>query len=412
MKLRARHRRTVLLAVGIPVVVLVVLIRLVTLTPPDLQPRAALPSALRVPGSSPTPGWPAAGQAALDVPGIGWLGSAGGQAPRPTASLAKVMTAYLTLAKYPLSATGGGFTLTVTPAEVRVELEDARQGDSVVPVRAGERLDERQLLEALLIRSGDNIARMLAEYEAGSVAQFVREMNDAARALGMHQTTYTDPSGLDPATISDARDQVRVFERAMRYPVFRQIVSMPSVTLPVTGTVDNYDPLISEGYEGKTGSDGQAAGCLAFFKYLTVAGRRLTVVGVVLGQGTGDLTSVLLGAAAAAAQRLVTSVAPAIQARTVLPAHTAAMVVTNAAGRRVSAGTAAPLRVIAWGGLRERLMLRPRTLGTDLRAGERVGEAALAGGLPAPQDGRSRTAVRASAPLPAPGLLWRLEHLL
>jgi serine-type D-Ala-D-Ala carboxypeptidase (penicillin-binding protein 5/6) len=83
----------------------------------------------------------------------------------------------------------------VTPADAQAEAQDAKQGESVVAVRAGERLDERQLLEALLIQSGDNIARMLAAYEAGSVSRFVVEMNRTARALGMHQTTYTDPSG-------------------------------------------------------------------------------------------------------------------------------------------------------------------------------------------------------------------------
>jgi hypothetical protein len=50
----------------------------------------------------------------------------------------------------------------------------------------------------------------------------------------------------------------------MRFPVFRQIVAMTSLTLPVAGTVTNYDPLIAEGYTGKTGSDSAAGGCLAF----------------------------------------------------------------------------------------------------------------------------------------------------
>jgi D-alanyl-D-alanine carboxypeptidase (penicillin-binding protein 5/6) len=62
-----------------------------------------------------------------------------------------------------------------------------------VAVHAGERLDQRGLLEALLIPSGDNIAQMLAAYEAGSVPRFVAEMNRTARALGMDTTTYTRP---------------------------------------------------------------------------------------------------------------------------------------------------------------------------------------------------------------------------
>ena len=178
------------------VVAAAVVVRLITLKPPNVVLRAAYTTTVRLPGSAPHPAWPAGGQAALVVQGIGSLGSAGGETPRPTASLAKVMTAYLTLAKYPLSRTGGGFTLTVTPADARSEVQDARQDESVVAVRAGERLDERQLLEALLIPSGDNIARILAAYDAGSVSRFVAQMNRTARVLGMDKTTYTDPERL------------------------------------------------------------------------------------------------------------------------------------------------------------------------------------------------------------------------
>ena len=83
---------------------------------------------------------------------------------------------------------------------------------------------------------------MLAAQVAGSETRFLAEMNAGARALGMDHTIYTDPSGFDPSTVSTAADQLRVFRQAMRFPVFAQIVSMASVTLPVAGTVTNYDP--------------------------------------------------------------------------------------------------------------------------------------------------------------------------
>jgi D-alanyl-D-alanine carboxypeptidase (penicillin-binding protein 5/6) len=174
-----------------------------------------------------------------------------------------------------------------------------------VAVRAGEQLTERQLLEGLLIASGNNLARMLATRVAGSEIRFIAEMNARARAFGMDHTTYTDSSGFDPRTVSTAADQLRVLRRAMRFPVFRRIVSMAAVTLPVAGTLTNYNPLIAEGYAGKTGSDSAAGGCLAFFTPVTVGGRRLTAVGVVLGQGHGSDTSELLAAAGEAAEQLV-----------------------------------------------------------------------------------------------------------
>jgi D-alanyl-D-alanine carboxypeptidase (penicillin-binding protein 5/6) len=188
-----------------------------------------------------------------------------------------------------------------------------------VAVRAGEQLTERQLLEALLIPSGNNIAWMLAAGVAGSETRFIAEMNAKARALGMDHTTYTDPSGFDPDTVSTAADQLRVLQRAMRFTVFRQIVSMASVTLPVAGRVTNFNPLIAEGYAGKTGSDSAAGGCLAFFTHVTVGARRLTAAGVVMGQGEGGDTSVILAAAGEAAERLVHSVVPVDRMRTIPP---------------------------------------------------------------------------------------------
>jgi D-alanyl-D-alanine carboxypeptidase (penicillin-binding protein 5/6) len=254
--------------------------------------------------------WPAQGQAAVAL-GKERPTASPAQHPVPIASLAKVMTAFLTLKRYPLSGAQDGFTVTISEADAQDEARDAAESQSGVAVAAGEQLTERQLLEALLIPSGNNIARILAAHVAGSDTSFVAEMNAEARALGMGHTTYTDPSGFDPSTVSTAADQLRVFAQAMRFPVFRQIVSMPSVTLPVAGTRTNFNPLIAEGYAGKTGSDSAAGGCLAFFTSVTIGGRPTTAIGVVLGQGQGSNTRAILAAAGEAARRIVDSVAAA-----------------------------------------------------------------------------------------------------
>ena len=254
--------------------------------------------------------WPQQGQAAL-VLGNGVPRASPGQRPVPIASLAKVMTAYLILERYPLRGAEDGFTLTVTPGQAQAAPQDAAQRQSVVAVQVGEQLTERQLLEALLVASGNNIARMLAVWVAGSEARFISEMNARAHVLGMAQTAYTDPSGFDPGTVSTAADQLRVFQAAMRLPAFRQIVSMASVTLPVAGTLTNFNPLIAAGYAGKTGSDSAAGGCLAFLTHPPAGARSLTAVGVVLGQGQGNDTRALLAAAGDAARLMVQSAVPA-----------------------------------------------------------------------------------------------------
>ena len=250
--------------------------------------------------------WPEQGQAAIVIGGSNPAASPD-QQPAPIASLAKVMTAYLTLERHPLSAAQAGFTITVTEAEADAVVEESDQGESVVAVEPGEKLTERQLLEALLIPSGNDIARILATRLAGSEARFVAEMNAAARTLGMDDTTYTDPSGFDPGTVSTAADQLRIFRRAMRTPAFRQIVSTADITLPVVGTVTNFNPLLGAGFAGKTGSDSAAGGCLAFFTHVSAGGRRRTAVGVVMGQGEGSDTGALLTAAGEAAEQLVDS---------------------------------------------------------------------------------------------------------
>ena len=266
-------------------------------TPVNHRPSALLPRGK----------WPAQGQAAIVVGG-GRPAASPDQSPAPIASLAKVMTAYLTLERYPLSGDEDGFTMTVSAAAAHEVAEEADEGQSTVPVQAGEQLTERQLLEALLIPSGNNIARMLAARVAGDEANFVDQMNAEAEELGMDGTTYTDPSGFDPGTVSTAADQLRVFRKAIGSEAFRQIVSTAEVTLPVAGTVTNFNPLLAAGYPGKTGSDSAAGGCLSFFTKVTVGGRRKTAVGVVMGQGDGSDTSALLAAAADSAEALVASV--------------------------------------------------------------------------------------------------------
>jgi D-alanyl-D-alanine carboxypeptidase (penicillin-binding protein 5/6) len=388
------------------------LLRLVTVAPPDARVSAAIAGEVRIPGTPPRPAWPAAGEAALTVPGIASLGASREDPPRPIASVAKVMTAYLTLERFPLAPGHNGFSLRITRAEARAEAADLRQDQSVLPVAAGERLNERQLLEGLLIPSGNNIARILAVYETGSVGRFLAEMNATARSLGMDHTRYTDPSGFATSTVSTAADQLRVFLAALRFPAFRAIISTAAVTLPVAGTVTNYDPLIGQGYDGKTGSDGAAEGCLAFVKHLRVGGRRIPVVGVVLGQGVGENTTTILDAAGAAAEALVHSVAVRLGVERVLPARHRVLLATTAAGARVRGVTVRALSVIGWPGLTERLRMSARHLGEGVHPGETIGRVALAGPLPLPLGEDPRTPVRATANANAPGFGWRVGHLL
>jgi serine-type D-Ala-D-Ala carboxypeptidase (penicillin-binding protein 5/6) len=242
--------------------------------------------------------WPADGQAAVQV-GQSRVQLGPNQHAAAIASVAKVMTAYVVLRDHPLRLDQDGPTITLTGADVADTDRRRRQHESVVSIAAGEQLTERQALQALLLPSANNIAAVLARWDAGSVDRFVARTNATARSLGMTHTRYTDPSGYDDATVSTAADQVRVVDRAMRLPLFASIVATPSATLPVAGTVHNTNTLLGhDGFVGvKTGSTAAAGSCFAFRAIRWIDGKRTTITGVVLGQpGNGQVAAGLAAA--------------------------------------------------------------------------------------------------------------------
>jgi D-alanyl-D-alanine carboxypeptidase (penicillin-binding protein 5/6) len=202
------------------------------------------------------------------------------------ASVAKVMTAYVILHDHPLPPGGSGPDIAVQSSEAAAYPSQIRDGDSLVPVVAGERLTERQALEALLLPSADNVAWILARWDAGSQAAFVARMNATARRLGLTGTSYTDPSGLDPSTTSTAADQVRLGMAAMRVPALATIAAMSTAVVPVAGLVRNYNTLLGQdGIAGlKTGSTHAAGGCVLIAAWHKASGHRTLIVAAVLGQ--------------------------------------------------------------------------------------------------------------------------------
>jgi serine-type D-Ala-D-Ala carboxypeptidase (penicillin-binding protein 5/6) len=252
-------------------------------------------------------GWPAEGQGAYQL-GNALPAASSAERPVPIASLAKVMTAYLVLRRFPLVGTAPELSLRITPADVADTARRRASDQSIVDVRAGERLSERDALMALLLPSANNIAVVLARVTAGTVAEFVYEMNVAANRLGMTHTVYTDPSGYDSRTVSTALDQLKLAEVAAADPTLEELMATRTYTLPVEGEVANTNSLLGQdGFVGmKTGSDDAAGGCFMFRSRRVVHGAVVDLVGVVLGQRGRDLIT----AGLYAAKQLVDRVAP------------------------------------------------------------------------------------------------------
>lgn len=112
-------------------------------------------------------------------------------------------------------------------------------GDSVMGLRPGERLSLRDLLYGLLVPSGDDAAIVIAEAVGGNQAAFVAEMNAESAALGLTDTHFVNPHGLDAAGhLSSPYDMIEIAHAAMRYPLFRQIVDTRHIVIKGTWTYD------------------------------------------------------------------------------------------------------------------------------------------------------------------------------
>ncbi len=379
----------------------------VQLLRPVPQPalRSTAPASETVRGPAPTLPWPHQGEAAVAVVGAGTVGSAGPSAPVPVASLAKVMAALVVLHDHPLSPGQSGPEVSITPADQAVFEADQAAGDSVAPVVAGESLSELQLLEGLLIPSADNLAQLIAPWDAGTEAAFVARMNRSAATLGMRSTHYADAGGVSPSTVSTATDELRLAEAAVTNSVLMSIVRQPSVNLGGFALV-NYNNLLGQsGIIGiKTGSTSAAGGCFMFAADGTASGQKVQVVGVVLGQkGTS-----LINSALQASRVLIQPVLAAFQPVTALHAGSVVGEITSPWGSPVPVVASKSVVVRHFGDEQVSVTVKATKtpLPDDLADGTQVATVTVnAGG-----DITTVPATTAGA-TSGPSVRWRLEHI-
>jgi serine-type D-Ala-D-Ala carboxypeptidase (penicillin-binding protein 5/6) len=140
---------------------------------------------------------------------------------RPIASTTKLMTALITLQQFPRL----GHRLAAAPYK-------AGPAESRINLRPGERLAVRDLLLALLLESANDAAETLARGSTGSVRSFVARMNERAERLGLRDTHYANPVGIDdPANYSSAMDLSLLARTLLKNKTFATIVDLPSARL-------------------------------------------------------------------------------------------------------------------------------------------------------------------------------------
>lgn len=148
--------------------------------------------------------------------------------PYAPASMTKMMTALVTLQHDNLD-------------RVIVSNVDAAKmvGDSVMGLRPGERLSLHDLLYGLLVPSGDDAAIVIADGVAGNEPAFVAMMNQDSTNLGLTDTHFANPHGLDASGhVSSPYDMIVIARAAMRYPLFRQIVDTRHIVIRGKWTYD------------------------------------------------------------------------------------------------------------------------------------------------------------------------------
>ncbi|MCL4422198.1 MAG: D-alanyl-D-alanine carboxypeptidase [Actinobacteria bacterium] len=393
----------------IVVIIVVILAGIQLLRPtPSATLQSALPASYKIPGTPPSMPWPTQGEATVEVNGVGSFGSSGGETPEPIASVAKMMTALVVLTDHPLTLGQQGPTIHITPADVALEQTEAAQQDSVVAVAPGETLTEYQALQALLIPSGNNIAMVLADWDAGSEAAFVAKMNAKAKALGMVHTHYADVSGISGSTVSTATDQLILTKVVMANPVFAHIVGEAQVTLPVAGVQENYDyNLGKDGFVGtKTGSDSTALGCFAFTSDHQIDGHRYQIMGVVLGQPATISDPSELQVALDDATALVNAVVAHMTLLDPVPTGTTVAHIDAAWSSPIPVTTKSTTAILGWPGMPLATRLDAKLPSQAVPAGTVVGTLEVRAGKQA-----ASIPVTTSAPFSTPSLGWKLTRL-
>jgi serine-type D-Ala-D-Ala carboxypeptidase (penicillin-binding protein 5/6) len=195
--------------------------------------------------------------------------------PRPIASITKLMTAIVVLERARLSDV------------VRVSSRAARVGESTVYLRAGEELTVAALLRAMLVPSANDAAEALALHVGkGSTSRFVAFMNAKGDELGLVDTNFENPHGLDArGHVSSARDATVLVRYALGVPFIRDALDRSTVVLPGGRDFPTTDDLLVSWpalVGGKTGHTREAG-------WSQAAGARAggaTVYGTVLGSDT------------------------------------------------------------------------------------------------------------------------------
>lgn len=391
------------LKIAIALVVVLVVLGVVQLVRPVPSPtiKSTLTSAV-VPGVKPSLPWPSQGGGEVEISNVGTVGSFNPNAQYPLGSVAKMITALVVIKDHPLSLGASGPYITVTASDVNTYNTMRSQNDAVIPVTLGEKLSEFQLLEALLIPSANNIADVLANWDAGSTSAFVAKMNSYVKSLGMHHMVLNGPAGINPRTVGSAHDEILAAQALLRNSVLSEIVAMPQATLPLVGVTYNIDYNIGHnGFIGiETGTMGNGGNFV--FAASGPSGIKGNIVGVVLGQNGAQP----LIAALNEGTKLVDSTRKVPTKITALQAGQEVATITSAGNSPVSVESSQSVSFTGWPGIKVSYKAKFSKLPGKISKGTKVGTLIVSVGS------QSKTVpLVAAQAVKGASLSWRLSRL-
>lgn len=174
----------------------------------------------------------------------------------PIASLTKLMTAVIVLDNYNLSD------------KITVSKVADSQEPMILDVKLGDTMSVEDFFDIMLVESSNKSAYALSEGPGGQPGEqkFVEMMNQKAKDLGLENTVFTDPTGLNPEDVSTASDLAKLAEYILKnYPKIADVSRLKSLYISNFGTIANTDDLLSEVPDvicSKTGFTDEAKGCL------------------------------------------------------------------------------------------------------------------------------------------------------
>ncbi len=348
--------------------------------------------------------WPTQGQGWMDVNGVGTMGNFGKQTPVAIGSVAKAMTAYIVLKDHPLKSGAEGPKITV---DALAEKEGGynKQGESTLnTVKQGDVLTQRQAIAAIMIPSANNIARLLARWDAGSEAAFIKKMNDTAQELGMKNTKYTDASGLKETTVSSAEDQVKLGNELVKIPALMEITSMGQWVDPSGQKWYNYNYLVP--YTGigiKTGTTSAAGGNLLFASRKEVGGETVTVVGAILGQHKAPIIKTVNDVSKVA----LLAAEDALKSAKILKKGDVVGYVDDGLGGHTPVVLTKDVTAVGWAGFKVKLSFTADEVPHTAKAGTKVGSLTVGDG----KGGAVKVPVTLQKDLTEPGLTDKLTRV-